>query len=628
MLWVGWLSSPSGKTQSLPPQVEAPPADLSDPQDVEAFVEQFVTARSLPGAAFALVKDGKLIASRGYGYADVAQQRPVRPETTLFRVASISKLFTTVAVLQLYEQGKIRLDDNINHYLQAFQIEETYPSPLTAESLLTHTDGFDVAWGIGAANTGRASFLPLDQFLQERLPPRVIPPEQVYLYGDAGMTVAGYLAQEVAGVPFEEYVEQQIFQPLEMQHSSFRQPLPLRLADEVAVGYEEDGTAVPFQWVQSVPAIALSTTALDMANFMLANLQEGQFNNRRILSETTTHQMHRQQFVHHPELPGSAYGFYLRDQNDRLILEHGGVMPGFASLLFLIPEDNLGFFLAANGFQLDLPERLMQAFLARYYPADPQPQPPPTPAGQLSPEQARHFTGTYRFNRYPQTSFEKLSALIGLIPEIRVAATPEGYLNIQNASFAEVEPLLFQHVGGTSQLAFRQNQQGQITHIFLGQSVFQVFEKLAWFETVRFNLLLLGGCVLVFLSMGVAQLITLYRRWRKHGSSQSRTLRWAMHLAGLMGGLNLLFIIGIGLTLALTDFWVLYEGMPLLALLLLCVPPITTGLTVGLGIGTLILWRNPTGAVWQKLHYTLVTLAAIGFVWFVEFWNLFGFRLA
>jgi CubicO group peptidase (beta-lactamase class C family) len=614
----------SGEAQTSLSHADLRQPEPLEPQGVEAFVENFVREHSLPGAAFVLVKDGEILAQRGYGYADLAQQRPVDAERTLFRIASISKLVTTVALLQLYEQGQISLNDDVNRYLQAFQIEATYPTPITVESLLTHTDGLDVAWGIGAANTERSGFLPLAQFLQERLPPRVVPPEQVYLYGDAGMTVAGYLVQAMSKIPFAKYVEQQIFQPLGMKRSSFQQPLSPQLAADVAVGYEANGSPVPFQRIQSVPAIAMSTTTTDMANFMLSHLQGGQFNHKRILSEKTMDQMHHQHFTHHPKLPGSAYGFYLRQQNGRKILEHGGVMPGFSSILFLIPEDNLGFFLATNSFQPDLPEHLMQSFLDRYYPMPPNQQQDSSNGARLSPEQARFFVGTYRFNRYPRRSFEKLTALIGLVPEIQVEATQNGELSIQGVYYSQVAPLLFQHIGSKTYSAFQQNYQGQVTHIFLGQSVVQVFEKLAWFETARFHMLLLGVCVLIFLSMTIDYLVILHCSVSKRFSGQPRFWQWVLHLVGLTSVLNLFFIVGIALTLLLTDIWLLYESMPWFALILLCIPPITTGLTVGLVIGTILLWASPRGLLWQKLKYSLTTFAAIGFAWFVEYWNLLG----
>jgi CubicO group peptidase (beta-lactamase class C family) len=617
----GTAQAPAGSAP--PPSGDFGPLEQFDPQGVEAFVANFVRTQGLPGAAFVLVKDGEIVAQQGYGYADVAQQRPVVAETTLFRIASISKLVTTVALLQLYEQGQIRLNDNVNRYLKAFQIEDTHPKPIVVENLLTHTEGLDVAWGIGAANTTGTRFLPLDQFLRERLPPRVAPPNQVYLYGDAGMTVAGYLVQTVSGTPFEDYVEQRIFQPLGMQRSSFRQPLPPQLADDVATGYEADDDPVPFQRIQSVPAISMTTTTTDMANFMLAQLRGGQLNGTRILSEETTREMQRQHFTHHPRLPGSAYGFYLRQHRDRIVLEHGGVMPGFSSTLFLIPEDNLGFFLAANSFRTDLPERIIQAFLTRYYPTQPQDT---SPGAKLPPDRARFFTGTYRFNRYPHRSFEKLTALIGLVPEIQVDAAEDGSLRIQGVPFTEVDPLLFRRTGGTAYSAFQQNYRGQITHLFLGESVFQTFEKLAWFETVRFNLLLLGACAFIFLPMGLGYLISRYRRFNKRPSDLPHLLRWTSHLIGLTSLLNLVFLVGLALTLLLTNVWVVYEGMPWFALILLCIPPITTVFTMGLIWATIVAWSSPGLGLWPKLQPLLITLAGVGFIWFTQYWNLLGFH--
>jgi CubicO group peptidase (beta-lactamase class C family) len=121
-----------------------------------------------------LVKDGKIFFSKGYGYADLEKKIPVVPDKTLFRVGSISKLFTTTAVLQLVEQGKLKLDDDVNKYLKRFQVKNTYPKPVTVANLLTHTDGFDSGWGIGAFARRASEMTLLGDFLAKRLPPRIL----------------------------------------------------------------------------------------------------------------------------------------------------------------------------------------------------------------------------------------------------------------------------------------------------------------------------------------------------------------------------------------------------------------------------------------------------------------------
>lgn len=322
-------------------------------------------AEHVPGAVFVLIKDGKTFFSQGYGYADLEKKIPVDPDRTLFRVGSISKLFTATAVMQLAEQGKLKLNDDINKYLQ-FQIENKYNQPITFANLLTHTDGFDSGWGIGAFARGQAEMTPLGDYIAKRLPPRILPPGEVFLYSDVGMTLAGYLVEKISGVPFAQYIKQNILQPLDMRHSSFLQPLPPQLAPDLAVGYKYENGSYQrrlFAFNNSVPAAAFMATATDMAQFAIAHLQNGRYGKTRILNEATVQQMHRRQFTHDPRLAGSAYGFYEGFQNNQRSIQHGGRMNGYSSELFLLPEHNLGLFVACNNNPTALPRKLISPSL-------------------------------------------------------------------------------------------------------------------------------------------------------------------------------------------------------------------------------------------------------------------------
>ncbi|NEP69294.1 MAG: beta-lactamase family protein [Moorea sp. SIO3E2] len=248
--------------------------------------------------------------------------------------------------------------------------------PITVDHLLTHTDGFDVAWVIGGATRCQSKLLSLEKFLTENLPERVRPPGQLYVYGDVGLALAGYLVEVVAGIPFSEYIDQTILQPLDMSQSSFQQPLPYQLAANLAVGYRyKNGNYLKqaFTCNKSVPTTALTTTAEDMAHFMIAHLQGGRYRKQRILNDTTVKDMHHQHYTNFPNIPqsaGSTYGFFERFVNNQRIIEHGGSMSGYTNLVFLIPEQKLGFYIAYNRNSLNenLRDDLVEQFLDRYYP--------------------------------------------------------------------------------------------------------------------------------------------------------------------------------------------------------------------------------------------------------------------
>ena len=270
------------------------------------------------------------------------------PDKTLFRVASLSKLFTETAIMQLYERGLLKLDDNVNHYLKSFQVQNPFPLPQTVADLLTQTSGLNLRY-IGIASPSAAQVPPLGKYLAEQLYPLILPPGKFYLYTDDGIALSGYLVQELSGVPFPEYIEQNLLQPLDMRRSSFLQPLPPPLASELAQGYRyKNGSyqQLPFLDVNFPPAASLSTTATDMAHFMIAHLQLGHYHSSRVLQEDTARLMHQQHFnnTKYSQLPGSAYGFHEWRQNNIRAIGHSGNLHGYTSILFIIPEQNLGFF--------------------------------------------------------------------------------------------------------------------------------------------------------------------------------------------------------------------------------------------------------------------------------------------
>jgi CubicO group peptidase (beta-lactamase class C family) len=184
-----------------------------------------------------VVKDGKVLFAKGYGYAEVKTRKPVTVDATLFRPGSISKTFTWTAVMQLVEQGKIDLNRDVNDYLD-FKIPATFGKPITMKDLMTHTPGFEETLKeLFVANA--ADMRPLQQYVQTHMPQEIFPPGTTPAYSNYGATLAGYIVQRVSGVPFENYIEQNIFVPLGMTHSTFRQPLPANLKPLMSQGYNK-----------------------------------------------------------------------------------------------------------------------------------------------------------------------------------------------------------------------------------------------------------------------------------------------------------------------------------------------------------------------------------------------------
>ncbi|MGJ3249442.1 MAG: serine hydrolase domain-containing protein [Elainellaceae cyanobacterium] len=651
------------KTDINIPQIKANASvgNLTNPKEIEAFLDEFFAENMpqmhVPGAAFILVKDGKTIVSKGYGYADLERQIPVDPEKTVFGVASISKAITATAVMQLVEVGKLELHQDINNYLDGFQIDDTFDAPITLAHLLTHTDGFDDRF-IGAAARHASDVMPLKDYVATRMPARIRPPDEVISYANYGTVLAGYIVQEVSGMPFAQYVDEKILQPLGMTHSSFLQ-VPDSASDsdlEQAVGYQHldisapqlsfqfrgvrnpplaDSTeiyqALPAYYANNVPAGVFQGTAADIARFMMAHLQNGRLGDRQILQTATAQMMHQQQFTHDPHLPGWCYGFNERFQNGIRVIEKAGSKPGFNSLMVLLPDRDLGFFITYNRGSKKLREALVNEFFDRYFPVQnspSNPQPDVDSAHQMS-----DFVGHYRYVRYPHRTLEKLGPVLLGFPqsaaELHVTLDANQHLVLENSELIHREPLIFQTHDGID-IVFRENEHQQITHLLIGS---EAFEKLAWYQTNLFQTSVFGACVLMFLSVALTEMIQVFSTQLSSSSpSMPRSFLRLEALAHLTVELNLLFLIGVVAVLTLGNLYEFAYRVPPLLVTLLVIPVVTAGITGILVVSTAVLLCQRDGfvikhgLVSRQIRYFGTLVALIAFLSCLNYWNFLGFN--
>lgn len=610
-----------GLVLSVWPCLAQPPTGPTDPRELRGFLDGFfaehMESLHVPGAVFVLVKDGEVFFSKGYGFADLERKAPVDPDRTLFRVGSITKLFTATAVMQLHERGKLDLDGDVNVYLERIALEDTYPDPVTLKNLLTHTGGFDDS-NIGQAVLNESEVEPLGDYLARRIPARVTPPGNVVSYSNHGLTLAGYVVQEISGLPFAEYVERNILQPLGMERSGLGRPPGL------ARGYVHRGEtyeAVPFEYYNIGPACSLSATATDMARFMIAHLQDGRFEDVRILEETTAREMHRQQFANHPDLPGFAYGFYEKYVNGRRSLEHGGAIRGFYSLLVLLPDDDCGFFVSSNNFGFGVEGRFLidfrREFMDRYFPS-----PTEVVAGKSLPgskERAARLAGSYRFNRVARGTLDKYLALIGKVREIRVREAGEGALTVggRRRRYVEVEPFLYRREDGRRTAGFREAEGGNPGYLFINS---WAYERIAWYETRIVQRRLMIGIALI-----LASTLLAWPALRRRHPDAGRFAHLAWILASVVGVLQLAFMAGLVVALP-RDPLEVWTGLPpavtaLLVLPLLALPP-----TLGLPVLNVLAWKDRYWGAAGRVHHTLICLAALTLIPIWHYWNLLGFR--
>ncbi|MGH8146764.1 MAG: serine hydrolase domain-containing protein, partial [Rhodanobacteraceae bacterium] len=395
------------------------------PQDVSTFFDALVPymlkRNDIAGGVISVVKDGHLIFAQGYGHANVAKRTPVIADQTLFRVGSTSKLFTWTAVMQLVAADKIDLDRNINAYLD-FKIPSKFGKPITMRDLMTMTPGFAETIHDLMVATPR-QLVPLRQYLVDHMPPRIFPPGKVVAYSNYGAALAGYIVQRVSGEPFDTYVENHVLKPLGMTHSTFRQPLPAVLRGDLATGYitATGKTIVPFEPVQAWPAGSLTSSATDMARFMIMQLQNGQFDGASILPVATAKLMHSHQYSAAPGMNGYDLGFYQENRNGLRIIGHGGDTIAFHSDLHLLLDKDVGIFMsfnsagkAPNGTAESVRTELFRAFLDRYFPYQ-----PPVQATVAKPQRdAARVAGWYWSSRRENSALR----LLFMLGQVHVAA--------------------------------------------------------------------------------------------------------------------------------------------------------------------------------------------------------------
>ena len=601
---------------------------LYDPVVLEAFVDGLVQGqlreRRIAGATVALVGGGEVLFTKGYGYADVDARRPVGPEETLFRIASVTKLFTFTAMMQLAEEGRLDLDADVNEYLD-FRIPDTFPEPITLTHLMTHTAGFEEDLrNLFTFDPERLG--PLDEWVKDNLPHRVRPPGTFSVYSNYGTALAGYIVERVSGLPWEDYVERRILGPLGMERTTGREPLPEALAPYASQGYAPRSggfEAQPFELNPGgAPAGSMSSTAADMATFMLAFLGGGAVGDARILEEGTVAQMLDRHFAHDPRLPGNGLGFFEMSSHGVRILGHGGNTQWFHNTLALFPEHDLGLFVSFNT-TTAAPLTygpFLATFLDRFFP-----DPPAPPEATVTSADLARLAGHYRFNRMSYTTFQKA---MGLVMTMRVMA--EGDVLIVDSPLGpmrlvQVEPLLFREELGHTEVVIRTDDGGRATHAFVSLVPMMAAERVPWHGAPPLHFAILGGGLLVFLGILVAAPVGWFRRWRRGEGDPG---------AVVLGRRALLVA-----AVAHVGFFVAVAAMAAPDLFAFLSTPMT-GLAVALGLPVLGLlatgvggwaawtqWRRGVGSPWMRLGMTAAVAVALLFAWSLHYWNLLGWRL-
>jgi CubicO group peptidase (beta-lactamase class C family) len=602
----------------------------SDPAELERFVDELMRAslaeENVAGATVAVVRDGELLLSKGYGWADVERRIPVDPATTLFRIGSVTKLFTWTAVMQLRDEGKLDLDADVVQHLD-FRIPAAFPEPITLRHLMTHTSGFEYTnFGLFAPDvrTGRG------EWLRQNVPARVRPPGQDLAYSNYAAALAAYIVERVSGMTWEEYIEERILRPLGIQHATGHQVLPDSLAARLSIGYvHRSGSFVahPFDWISSplAPTGAISASAEAMAPFMIAHLQGGRYGDTRILTDSSAREMQARAFGHDPRINGWTLGFAEMNSHDLRIIGHGGSKQRFFTALTLIPSERLGVFISYNTRgAAPLPDRFRTAFLDHYYPAL-HPLAPLAPAPGWD-TRAKGYVGTYASLRRSYTTLQKLS---GASRGVSVAAGSPGEILVRSGSgterLFEVEAGYFQSADRSVSAVFREPRRGA-THLYLSTSPTAALERLSFWQRVEAHRPLGMACLVLFASILVLVPVRFVLQGRVGGIAPlrggERAFRWAALAFAL---LSIGSFVAVPTALSDGEGWATGAAEASIRRAL-TLPLLSLPFAAAVVVGAMLAFRRGYWSRWERIHYALVAAAVVVFLLQLHYWNLLGWR--
>ncbi|MFW5663877.1 MAG: serine hydrolase domain-containing protein [bacterium] len=601
-------------------------------------MEQMMTEDNLPNAVIAVVEDGEVIFINGYSARKEEIQANARE--TLFRVGSVSKIFTWTAVMQLAEKGAVDLDADIQQYLD-FDLPKTIKglktevSPITLRHLLTHTSGFeDVLEGLFTFSPQP----PLREYLTSHIPIRIYPAGQVMAYSNYNPALAGYIIERVSGMPFEEYIKRYIYAPLQMTSSSFEQPLPAELNERLVKAYRQvNGEFLPARFEHMpAPAGGLSTTAADMAKFMHFLLDSPDGADNPILNPQSKSQMLSPAFSYHPLLGGMTHGYMEFVLNGQQVIFHGGSTNIFDAGFYLLPETNTGIFIAYSGGNYDGHIKILYDYLQNYPPENED-----NTSGRLMIAAAvkpslNQLKGEYHQSRRIESTPDKsINLMMGVM---RIDITDDEMLEVkilgQTLLFREVQPGIYKNTtlrpfypfGPMQYLIAEEDHQGRL---MLASDGPMTYIKMPWYATTAFAALLFVPMLALALGTIIFYVVRAFfrRLSRKHEvpSDRSFTARTLMVLH------SFLFVFMLWLMAFTLNPDPVYQ-LPLSAFgevgfsntLLSIMPWLIAATTLAMVYFSIQTWKDKLRKKPARIFYQVYTLVSLGLFWLFWYYNLVG----
>lgn len=493
-----------------------------------ARVERWLAGSGVPGGVLAVVEAGEVVLLRGFGTTLVDVQTPFDPSHTVIRAGELVRPLTAQALVQLAADGRLELDRDLRALIGAAGVNKECRYPFSTRELLTHTAGFDVRV-IGTRSRTLAELAPLRVYLDHRLPPQVRKPGHVAIPSQHGYALAGLVIEEITGLPFAAFLQNQLFRPLGMTRTSVTDdPSRRRL---IATGYRSTARGlVPAEPDFSLlpPAGSFLTTATDMSRWLQAILAPS----------GATSPLLTRQFQHHPQFPGRTLGLTEGSRYSPPELTQATMNNGFSAVLLLLPEQELGMFLAVN-LEIEiwsLAYALTDEILGW--------QASDTETRWLEhPERVSDFAGYYRHASSPMTTAGKILTLLG---QERIRRTDSHDLLWDRSSYRAVDRWLFESESDGSRIGLVTDN-GLVRWLVTRN---EVFERLPWHQSKPVQLALW-----TFFAAALLATVRLRRLAPSHHQNLEPAHRqesgWQVTALSLAAVLHLIFLLTLAALLPL-----------------------------------------------------------------------------
>lgn len=609
----------------------------SDPQELEAFLDRFfaenLDKHQVPGAGVALVQNGEILVQKGYGYANLEDGNPVNPAQTIFRAASVSKIFVVFSVLQLVEQGKLDLEGRVSDYLAGDPVSAIDLKGLQVKHLLTHTEGFP-SRDLGSFTTSGDQVPPLQETLLRELKPPVLPAGQAISYGSMGSVLAAYLVEKVAGVPFTDYIVENIFAPLKMQNSSFEQELPAKLRGSLAATYTiASGEYLPTGYLYGTtpPSGGMSGTVEDLALF-LTILTGDSHPHQEILDPLLLQEMKTTQFRGHPQLPGVTYGFFEHLEGGQQALIRDGSGFGVTTRILLIPAEKAGFVFMQNTRGDGLVEAFTAAYIKELFTGNPGMDADP-PKESYRPQD---YVGTYRTVQYHRNLMKPTAYFSGMV--LHVDALEDGHLILKvtgpgdiygwggfehQAILTPISDGLFSRNDREGYLALVPGEKGEM-FLLSGSGYHSAYQRIGFWEYPLFHLVVSAFFLFFFLTIGMACGISFRKmRQEKRFTGKGDQLLTAGCATICLGHFS--YPLGVFYLAFLME----KEGFPAIAFgispplaLWLYLPVVLTGAALITGLLWLGEWRSKKASSRLLVITGMALLLSAAYIPYLVYWHM------